>query len=199
MDGITGEEGQTRRRLRTEGLRMKVRTWLYRLRYDDSSVCVGDPILPEESRPSSSVYRSAFTYCHTGEPQMTSTYSPPPHALKLSLNIKRKKKKDLRSFTKKWRTRNFRLLPLYLQSSRSFLPKWDAISISNIIWTNDQAKRVSDCVDYPCWKLVGPSELGVGVVLDMRIFEGWTCTETERVERAEKSPLLIKVYGANGR
>lgn len=134
-------------------------------------------LFPEEIRPSNSVYRSTFTY-HTHRRALNdidTLSSPSPIMPQNYTWTWGETKKELRSLTKKWREKEISPFPSFSLSPRSFLPKWDAFSISNLICTNDQAKRVCGCVGYLRWKWVGP----LGLV-------GWG-----------SSPRYARIYGLN--
>lgn len=114
----------------------------------------------KEGRPLNSVYRSAFTY-YIHRRSLNGIHklsSPSPIMLQNSHWIWEKEKKTPpRSFTKKGREMKISPDPSFsiILSSRSLLPEWDAFSISNILFTNDQAKRVCDCTGH-LWGGTGP-------------------------------------------
>lgn len=132
-------------------------------------------LFPEEIRPSNSVYRSTFTYyTHRRALNDIDTLSSPSphHAPEFYLNMRRNKKRTPQLNQKVKGKGNF-AFSLFFSFSKELPPRGDAFSISNLICTNDQAKRVCDCVGYLRWKWVGPLRLvGWGVVLDMRVFTG---------------------------
>lgn len=130
----------------------------------DLLICdrVRDTILARPYLPTLYVEESPFTdppvhFTYTGDFQTASIDFPPspPSCSRILLEYERKKK--LRSFTKNWRQEKISPGTSFsiILSSRSLLPEWEAFYISNTLFTDDQAKRVCDCMGHCPSEIVG--------------------------------------------